>query len=300
MKQPSDHPMVLGALGRLATQGGWSRILARKPLEDALDLNDAELLVACGLLRRDPGDVFDPVPSHPWFFDSTALAGGVVAMLRRALRHAEGGTAGWTADDLHVVKAQGKGSVAAAMAISEGLLPQMPAAHQAFLDGHARFLDIGVGVGAIAQHICEMFPGVTAVGLDVLGPVLEVARTELGTAGMLERVELRLQSVADLSDECTFDLAWLPQAFIPRADLAAGVRAVHRALVPDRWVIAPIMATPDSADDFQVAIQAHGAHLTGGGSITVAEMRGLLEGAGFVDVKAQDHGDQVVMLARRA
>jgi hypothetical protein len=299
MIEPSEHPMVVSAMARLARQGGWARILAGKPLEDVLDLNDADLLVAAQVLRRNPDDTLEPVQAHPWHFDPDSLAGGTLSYLRRALRHAEGGDAGWTADDLDLVVAQGRGSVSAATAVGEGLLPQMPAAHDAFLAGRGRFLDVGVGIGAVAVTLCSMYPGTTAVGLDVLAPVLDLARVELAATGMSDRVELRLQSVADLRDREEYDLVWLPQAFIPRSALVAGLAAVHRALRPDRWLVAPVMAAPEDADDFQRAVHAHGAHLTGGGPITVTEVTGLMEQAGFDRVTALDHAGQMVMLARR-
>ncbi len=299
MIESSEHPMVVGAMARLATQGGWARILSGKPLEDVLDINDAELLLAAQVLRRNADDSLEPVDAHPWYFDPSSLAGGTLSYLRRVLRHAEGGDAGWSADDLEIVIAQGRGSVSAATAVGEGLLPQMPAAHEAFLSGQARFLDVGVGIGAVAGRICEMFPGVSAVGLDVLEPVLSLARGELARAGLSERVELRLQSVANLCDVAAYDLAWLPQAFIPRGDLAPGLAAVFRALLPDRWLVAPVEAAPAGVDDFQRAIYAHRAHLTGGGSITIEEITDLLEQAGYDQVTDLNHAGQVVMLAHR-
>jgi hypothetical protein len=299
MIESSEHPMVVGAMARLATQGGWARMLAGKPLEDILDINDAELLVAAQVLRRKDDDSLEPVDAHPWYFDPSSLAGGTLSYLRRVLRHAEGGQAGWSADDLEIVIAQGRGSVSAATAVGEGLLPQMASAHDAFLAGKAQFLDVGVGIGAVAGRICEMFPGATAVGLDVLAPVLSLARAELARAGLSERVELRLQSVADLCDVEAYDLAWLPQAFIPRADLALGLSAVFRALRPDRWLVAPVEAAPADADEFQRAVYTHRAHLSGGGSITIAEITGLLESAGYDQITDLDHDGQVVMLAHR-
>lgn len=297
--EASEHPMVLAAMGRLATMGGWKRILAGKPLEDETDVHDGELLITAGVLRRTPDDRLEPVHIHPWYFDPAALAGGVSSILRRALRHAEGGSTEWSGADLEIIRAQGSGSVSAAVAVAEGMLPLMPSTHDTFLDGSARFLDVGVGVGAISLQLCEMFPGVRAVGLDVLAPALEIARDELIAAGMEERVELRLQSVADLQDCETFDLAWLPQPFIPRADLTAGLGAIFNALIPDRWLVAPIAAAPESADTMMTAIRWHGARLTGGGHITVDEMCDLLQDVGFVDVATLDQTDQIVMLARR-
>ena len=291
--------MVLGAMARMAGQGSWARLLEGKPLEDPLDLNDARLLVAAGVLRRRADDTLEPAHMHPWHHDPDSLAGGTLSQLRRALRHAEGYGAGWTADDPDIVRAQGRGSVAAAVALAEGLLPQMAAAHQAFLGGAARFLDVGVGIGAVAGRLCQMFPGTTAVGLDVLEPVLRLAEHELREAGVGERVELRLQSVADLRDVECFDLAWLPQPFIARSDLVAGLDATFRSLRHDRWVVVPLAASPSRADEFERALVEHGAHLTGGGAVTVTELTALLEAAGFVDVTDLETPGGMVVLARR-
>jgi hypothetical protein len=299
MIDPSEHPMVVSAMARLATKGGWARILAGKPLEDELDLNDAELLLAARVLHLNDDHVLEPVDSHPWYFDPSSLAGGMLSYLRRALQHAEGGTAGWSGEDLDVVVAQGRGSVSAALAMGEGLLPHMPAAHRAFVDGTARFLDVGVGIGVVAGTMCEMFPGTTAVGLDVLAPVLAIGRSELAARDLLGRVELRLQSVADLTDVARYDLAWLPQQFIPRRDLGPGLAAVLRSLRHDRWLVAPVTAVPGQADEFARAVHAHGAHLTGGGAITVEDAGTLMTEAGFVDVDDREFGGQVVMLGRR-
>ena len=41
-----EHPMVIAALARLGGSGGWARVLEGKPLEDSLDLADADLLVS--------------------------------------------------------------------------------------------------------------------------------------------------------------------------------------------------------------------------------------------------------------
>ncbi len=75
MIESSEHPMVVGAMARLATQGGWARILAGKPLEDVLDINDAELLLAAQVLRRNDDDSLEPIDAHPWYFDPSSLAG---------------------------------------------------------------------------------------------------------------------------------------------------------------------------------------------------------------------------------
>jgi SAM-dependent methyltransferase len=293
-----EHPMVLAAMGRLATLGGWRRMLDGKPLESVDDLNDAELLLAAGVLQ-DADGLLRPVHLHPWHLDPEALAGGVTAALRKALRHAEGGDPGWGGEDPRLVQSQSEGSVSAAVSVVDGILPLLHSSHRAFEAGAARFLDVGVGAGAVVRHVCAQFPGASAVGIDVLDSVLVLARRSMAAAGLTDRVELRHQSVADVEDVESFDLAWLPQQFVARGDLHCGVAALHRSLRPDRWAVLPITAAPRNSTAIDRALRRHEAYLSGGGPISVEAMTELLVGAGFVDVRPLDLGDQVVMVARR-
>ncbi|HET6969438.1 MAG TPA: class I SAM-dependent methyltransferase, partial [Ornithinibacter sp.] len=164
--------------------------------------------------------------------------------------------------------------------------------------GSARFLDVGVGVAAISAGLCQLYDGLTCVGVDVLPHVLGLGASELQRLGLSDRVVLRQQSVADLPDLAAFDLAWLPQPFVPRAAFEAGVARVHRALSPDRWVVVPLAATTAS-EPFEVAVFAHSAHVLGGGPMSTQEAESLLVGAGFVDVRPTSWRSQVLVLARR-
>jgi cyclopropane fatty-acyl-phospholipid synthase-like methyltransferase len=92
----------------------------------------------------------------------------------------------------------------------------------AFAEGRGSFLDIGVGVAAISIRLVNRYPGTRAVGLDVLPHVLDVAQAEVARSGLSESIDLRLQSVSDLHDHEDYDLAWLPQPFIPRPAFLEG------------------------------------------------------------------------------
>ena len=289
------HPMVLAAQARLAAHGGWSRLLAGDPL-DGQDQLDADLLVAAGVLDVDDCG-YALGPSDAVHRDAQSLADGNIAFLRRALRYAEHGQVGWSARDLDVVRAQGRASAAAADMMVEQLAG-MPGSRAALESGEGRFLDVGVGIGAISARVCELFPGVTAVGLDVLPEVLAVAAAEVGCAEAGGRVELRHLDVADLEDEESFDLAWLPQPFVARPSFEGGLVRVHAALRPDRWVVVPV-SVPLGESAFERALSRHSAHVLGGGPISRAEAEGLVRGAGFVDLSWRAYQGLVLLLARR-
>lgn len=294
---PTDHAMVAAAMARLGFNGTWERMLHGDPVTDDLDLADAELLVAAEVLIPDGGG-FRLVRDEPLYRDGAVLANGASAYLRRALQHAEGGAAGWHGQDADLVLRQGRASARIAGVLADWL-SQMPSVAAAFRDGSGRFLDVGVGVAAISVGMCKRFPGVTCVGIDVLPEVLALGRAEVEAAGLSDRIELRGLSVVDLADEAAYDLAWLPQPFIPRTAFEAGVVTVFRAVRPGGWVVIPLMTPPDLESVFERAVVVHAAHVLGGGPIQVPEATELLERAGFVDVVREDVGVQVVLRARR-
>lgn len=294
---PADHAMVAAAMARLGFAGVWDRMLAGAAVTDALDRADAELLVAAGILSTDD-DRFTLARDEPLYRDGVVLANASSAYLRRALQHAEGGTAGWDGQDADLVLRQGRSSVRI-VGVLAAWFPQMPSVQAAFRAGTARFLDVGVGVGAISIGLCQRFPGITCVGLDVVPEVLVLGRAEVEAAGLSDRIELRELSVTDLADDAAYDLGWLPQPFIPRTAFEAGVVCMFRAVRPDGWLVVPLMTPPDLDSAFERAAVVHGAHVLGGGPIEVSEAADLLERAGFVEVAREDVGVQVVLRARR-
>lgn len=288
------HPMVLAAQARLARQGGWERILAGEPLAEA-DVPDGELLVAAGVLARE-GDRFLLAEPEFHHHDPEALAAGNIAYLRRALRYAQRGV-GWSGDDPVVLRQQGSSSALAADMIAEQLA-RMPGPKEAFARGEGRLLDVGVGVAAISLRVCELFPGATAVGIDVLPEVLEEARRTVAERGCEDRVELRLLDVADLADEEAFDLAWVPQPFLSPATLEEGLARVHAALQPDGWLVMPINA-PVGAFAFDQALTDHTSYLLGGGPMTRDEAETVVASAGYEDLAWEDYHGLSLLLARR-
>jgi tRNA A58 N-methylase Trm61 len=157
---------------------------------------------------------------------------------------------------------------------------------------------VGVGVGAISIRLCQLYDGLHCVGIDVLDEPLKLAAAELDKHGLADRVELRRQSVTDLSDEARYDLGWLPQVFIPRPAFIEGCRRVYAALRPDRWVIIPLAASTAN-DAFEDAVAAHTAHLLGGGPIDPPEAATVLTIAGYVDCRPTSWRGQAFIVARR-
>jgi len=259
--------MVVAALARMASSGAWQRVIDERPLSEEVDLIDAELLVAAGAVTRIRSDTFRLALSEPMYKDPQAVRHSGLYLLRRALAHASGRTLGWGNEDPETVRA-----------------------------GSASFLDVGVGVAAISIRLVQRYPGTRVVGLDVLPDVLKLAQSEVAGSGLSDSIELRLQSVADLRDQDRYDLAWVPQGFIPKEAFIDGIHHVFSALRPGGALLVPLALHPE-APAFTRARLIHSASLAGGSTITPTQLVKLLHATGFNSLAEHPVGGQVLMTA---
>jgi SAM-dependent methyltransferase len=266
---------AVAALGRLAESGTLARLAdgdSAFELDDEMELADARLLTAYGLLEADAHG-YRVSPGVSLTADTSAALARTHLM--QAIAHTRGQPAGWHGDDGAILHAQGRASTRLAGVIEDDLLRRMPEARAALSVGRGSFLDVGVGVAALSVALAERFPGIHIVGLDVLPAALEIATTQIAVAEMRERIELRLQSVAAMTDENAFDLSWVPQMFIARDELEAGLARVWTALRPGGWII---LALAGDSDGGRVdAYHALLATTLGGGPMGVQEGAELLE-----------------------
>jgi SAM-dependent methyltransferase len=276
---------AIAALGRLAESGTLTRLADRpQRLEDPVELADARLLATFGLLEADNGGFRVPAGRAGGPALSAAAAAAFSrTQLMQAMAHTRGQPAGWRSGDGAVLLAQGRASAHFAAVIEERLLPHMPEARTALESGRGRFLDVGVGVAALSIAVTERFPGTRAVGVDVLPAALDIARTQIAVAGLRDAIELRLQSVAELTDEGIFDLTWIPQMFIPSDALDAGLARVWSALRPRGWLILALSGDGDDDAGHVSAYQSLFATTLGGGPMSVAEGTALLARHGYAD-----------------
>jgi methyltransferase family protein len=294
-----EHPMVLAALARMASSGAWQRIIDERPLSEDVDVADAEFLVAAGAVKRvRDNDTFGLALTEPIYRDPQLVACSALYLLRRAVAHASGRAPGWGNEDPETILAFGRVTGRGGDIIADQLLGHLPAIETAFRAGSATFLDVGVGIAAISIKLIERYPGTRAVGLDVLPEVLKLAQAEVARSGLSESIELRLQSVIDLRDLDRYDLAWVPQGFIPRVAFLDGIHHVFHALKPGGALLVPVALHPE-ASKFARARLIHSASLAGGSTITPSQLVELLHAIGFRDLTEHPVGAQVLMTATK-
>jgi SAM-dependent methyltransferase len=106
------------------------------------------------------------------------------------------------------------------------------------------FLDVGTGTGWLAIATARTFPAVRVTGIDIFEPALHLARGNVESERMQDRVELKVQDAVDLDGSETYDAIWLPLPFIPKAVVPQAIAASVRALRPGGWLLPGTFAGP--------------------------------------------------------
>jgi len=179
----------------------------------------------------------------------------------------------WSYTDPAVLEGQGRGSMMMPTFINQtGEIGEV-----------ASFLDVGTGVGWLAVSATQVWPGCTVVGIDTWEPSLERARANVAEAGVADRIELRNQSVTDLDDTDRFDLTWVPTFFLSAEAVAAGSERILAATrAGGHVVVARYNPPPDPLTEAALRLRTV---RDGGSWLPTEEIVGILEGAGWSDVR---------------
>jgi len=100
-----------------------------------------------------------------------------------------------------------------------------------------RLLDVGCGPGRLARLVAVSRPGLFVVGLDASPDMIEQARRTVNPGNL----EFREGEVESATFEAGFDHAVTLLSFHHWEEPAAGLDAIHRALVPggELWIYEP-------------------------------------------------------------
>jgi SAM-dependent methyltransferase len=248
-------------------------------------------LVELGAVERQDG-LLTPAPSFQLLL-SPAVAPVVRAAIRgdhlqtRSLltRVREGGDpVGWRLEDPVALTAQGETAGLIGLLV-EALLPGLEGLGERMQRPEARILDVGAGVGVVSAELCRLWPAATTVGLEPHRVARELGRSRIAAAGLDGRVELRAGRLEELGDLSAYDLAFVPQPFLPASALEAGLPRVQRALRPGGWLLVLIDDLP-ADEPLTAAARRFRARVWGGGATSPEELGPALGAAGFEAVRA--------------
>jgi len=126
--------------------------------------------------------------------------------------------------------------------------------------------------------------------------VLDIDNTKVreNQIAKLERVRAERDDAAcstaleALTDVECFDLAYVPQVFLPDEAFRSGIPLVWRALRPGGWVTLPVISAP--GNDLGAALARLRNTLWGGGARFADEVAEAITRAGFIDVQVRHVG----------
>jgi ubiquinone/menaquinone biosynthesis C-methylase UbiE len=162
------------------------------------------------------------------------------------------------------------------------------------------FLDVGTGVGRLSIAIARHWPSLRIVATDTWERSLSLARSNVASAGLQDRIELRNQDAGELLDERAFDLAWIPAPFIPPQELWRIAERVYRALKPGGWLL---FGTAKPGTDLRAALMAFRVASWGGQLMSQDEIEKRLADACFTSIRVlpgPPRDFKMVIAARRA
>jgi SAM-dependent methyltransferase len=264
-------PLIAGAEAVAA-------LAARMKLDELGEVGDPDVRAALDRVvsaMTVPG-LFDGLDET----ERRSMIGLVTSFLKQALELIEnpGRSGGWVYTDPVVLQSQGQ---------SSGAVPPLIASIAYTLDGltdalaheGARILDIGSGVAALSISCCRVWPEALVVGVDPWEPAMKLAVQNVSEAGLEDRISLRAIAIEDITDTDSFDLAWMPAPFLPRAVLESSVPVVARSLRPGGWLVlgryaAPQEALPEALADLRT-VRGGGTPLSEDDAVALLERGGL-------------------------
>jgi SAM-dependent methyltransferase len=202
---------------------------------------------------------------------------------------------GWAYTDSAILQERGRGSRGRVPYIAN--LARQRAALAATL-GNGKFLDIGTGVGWLAIEAAKTWPGMQIIGLDIWEPSLKLARTNIATEGLQDRITLRRQSITDIDDDAAFDIIWMPSPFLPREVVHSALPRIARALTPAGFLLFGMFSS--RPNPLGQALSELLTIRSGGYPWKFDEVKEQLGAAGFRDIEhaAGDESGSIVIAKR--
>jgi ubiquinone/menaquinone biosynthesis C-methylase UbiE len=163
------------------------------------------------------------------------------------------------------------------------------------LDGGGTLLDIGAGGGYALVEYAQRFPGARIVGIEIDESSIALARKTVAEAGVADRVRIERADANFIEDVAAYDVVTMSIALHETggtAEYCNVLARTRRALRPGGMLLVSELPYPDLPSAYRdkpvykllAGVQFHEA-LVGCGMIRQGELRDLLLGAGFRNVR---------------
>lgn len=203
---------------------------------------------------------------------------------------------GWTHMDEAIIEAQGSLTrLWTARALPK--LKLLPGLVARLKRPGASLLDVGAGAAGLSITLCNHFPHLSAVALEPAPYPAAVGDRQVEEAGLAARIVVRRERVEDLRQEQAFDLAFLPQMFLPDTVIQEALERIYCSLRPGGWLLVAVLSQEGHGKNS--AINRLKNLLWGGSLRDVNHLRPRLAAAGFDPVIRALGGHSLRMICAR-
>ncbi len=115
--------------------------------------------------------------------------------------------------------------------------------HRLFQNG-GRYLELGCGAAGGANTMLQIYPKVSAVGLELSEALAEEARARATKVGVADRFTVVCGDVRDFDEPESFDFVFWSQFFFPGSSRRDALRVAFRSLRRGGVIRAPLMTAP--------------------------------------------------------
>lgn len=159
----------------------------------------------------------------------------------------------------------------------------------------ARVLDVGSGIGGAAFHLAKKF-GAKVTGIDLAPMMIDIALERAREWDAPDSIHFLIGDILTAVFPEPFDVIWSRDALMHLHDKPVLFKRLYDLLAPGGRLIITDYArgVGPGSPEFQAYVKSTGYHL-----VDPASYGKLLEGAGFVDVAAEDATDKFIDIMKR-
>jgi ubiquinone/menaquinone biosynthesis C-methylase UbiE len=209
----------------------------------------------------------------------------IIAFMLTSARMIEGpGEQGWTFTNAAVLQAAGDVSAAVPGLMKRKVVPELEGLAARLNAAGAAFLEVGIGVAAMAVEMARLWPELRIVGLEPLAEARALAQQRIEAGHLGHRINLHSARIEHFEAQDEFDLAWLPSLFIPPHAIMIALASIKAALKSGGWLLMPVLKSNDDA--LATALSQFRAACFGGFTGTAEDAKAMLIAQGFHQVRA--------------
>jgi predicted O-methyltransferase YrrM len=128
--------------------------------------------------------------------------------------------------------------------VMRAVVGRIPEWEAMLAEGGIRYLEMGCGLSGAMLSVLQVYPRMTAVGVDLAGDLIERARAQAVELGVADRVRYVTEDATVFNDPEPFDVVFWSQFFFPASSRVKALANAYERLRPGGLLIVPALIGP--------------------------------------------------------